>query len=122
MKVERWIGYDHPEIESLRDVGTMGGFFQDGMRWLDYLAQFNPDYWPYAEALRAEILRRELRECGDWAQQTEGDGIPVFSDGSIATYSFRAWGDLLAAVWSEHEQRDYCYMNFYMSCWGQRYQ
>ena len=40
--------------------------------------------------------------------------MPLFSDGKVATFSFRGWGDLMAAIWSEAEDKDYGYMDFYM--------
>lgn len=39
-------------------------------------------------------------------------GCPVFSDGTVSRMSFRAWGDFMAAVWSEEEDKDYCYVDF----------
>jgi hypothetical protein len=84
------------------------------MRWKDYLEAWKPEAHPYAEALRAAILKLQLREGGDW-HQNDANGVPVFSDGTVATFSYRAWGDLLAAVWSEAEDKDYNYMRFYMS-------
>lgn len=99
------------------DVGGLGGFFQRGMRWKDYLEHGTvPE--SYAEALRASILERELRTPGEWHDCSEDPTIPVFSDGKIATFSWRAWGDLMAAVWSEAEDKDRCYMDFYMYGWG----
>jgi hypothetical protein len=41
---------------------------------------------------------------------------PVFDDGTVGGFSFRAWGDLLAAVWNTAEgTTKYSYMSFYMS-------
>jgi hypothetical protein len=41
-------------------------------------------------------------------------GVPVFSDGKVATYTYRGWGDLMAAIWATEEDKDYHYMDFYM--------
>jgi hypothetical protein len=98
----------------VESVGGLGGFFKDGMRWQDYAAR-NPG--PHYEALRLAIVERGLKRGGDWHQNSD-DGCPVFSDGTSGTFTYRAWGDLLAAVWSEHEGRDYSYMDFYMDGWG----
>jgi hypothetical protein len=38
---------------------------------------------------------------------------PVFSDGRHFAMTFRAWGDFMAAVWSEEEDRNMSYMDFY---------
>jgi hypothetical protein len=32
----------------------------------------------------------------------------------VATFSYRGWGDIMAAIWSEEENKDYNYMDFYM--------
>lgn len=102
------------EMEDRNDpVGSMGGFFQDGMRWQDLKERFVDSAHPYLEALRAEIIEKKLRFGGDGHQD---DKYPLFDDGSTAFFSYRAWGDLMAAIWSEHEAKDYCYMDFYMDC------
>ena len=56
-----------------------------------------------------------LKQGGDW-HQNDPKGVPVFNDGTVAMFSFRAWGDLMAALWAEHEDCDYSYMDFYMDC------
>ena len=80
-------------------------------RWADYLEPLTDKGKEYAEALRAEILRLKLKKDGNWHQYS-GEGVPIFSDGTVATFSYRAWGDLLAAVWSEEENKDYAYPDF----------
>jgi hypothetical protein len=42
--------------------------------------------------------------------------VPVFDDGAIATFSFRAWGDLMAAIWADTDGRRHGYMDYYMDC------
>lgn len=100
-------------------VGGMGGFFNrdegDGMRWRHYLDIWDDEVHPHVEAIRAAILEGRIRRGGNWHQSR---GIPLFSDGTVAYFSFRAWGDLSAAVWSEAEDHDYSYMDFYMDGWG----
>lgn len=111
IEVWQWISSEQAEQENRPDIGTMGGFFQDGMRWKDYLERGGLAD-EYAEAMRRDVIKRNLREDGGWHQNSE-KGIPLFTDGKVALMSFRAWGDLLAAIWSEHDNRDYCYMDFY---------
>jgi len=101
--------------ESMPDViGGLGGWF--GMwrenTWQDYLDQWSASAQHHCEALRSEILRRQLRRGGFWHQSETECGVPVFSDGSVACFSMRAWGDLLAAVWSEADGVPYCYVDF----------
>jgi hypothetical protein len=125
MKVVRWIPYS-ADIENMQEaIGGMGGWFngycsetgwqrtwEKSDRWKDYLEQLGNLARPYAEALREEILRLNLREAGDWHQRSAA-GVPMFEDGKIGCFSFRAWGDLLAAVWTEADQVPYSYMDFY---------
>jgi hypothetical protein len=117
MRVERWVSYPEAEVMSA-GLGGMGGFFgwEREMRWQDYLDAFSftDKQLERLEALRAEIVRRGLKEGGDWHQYSDC-GVPVFSDGTVGDYSFRAWGDLLAAIWSEEEDKHYTYMDFYMT-------
>jgi len=117
MKVVDWGSYD--ELHDTRElsIDTLGGFFDNGMRWCDYISRWGTDAIPYIEALRQEIETNRIRRGGDWHQE-DPHGVPIFEDGTIATFSYRAWGDLQAAIWSECEDYDYCYMDFYMEGWG----
>jgi len=113
--VEKWVHYEDAQAEvdagKLRDLGSLGGWFQDGMRWKDYLER-GPVPAEHAEAVRRSVLEKQLREDGGF-HQGEEEGVPVFTDGATALLSMRAWGDLMAAIWSEHDNRDYNYMDFY---------
>jgi len=113
VKVEKFISYD--EAINLTDVfGGMGGFFKEGMRWQDYIATVKDERKVYAEAMREYIIANNSKGGGDW-HQSEDDGVPLFSDGGVATFSYRAWGDIMAAIWSSELHRDFHYMSFYMS-------
>lgn len=121
MRVERWISYEEA-AKKKESIGGLGGMFnaghifgderKKGMRWKDYLAIYYEAGQSYAEAIRASVLERNIWEAGDWHQES-GEGAPLFEDGTAATFSFRAWGDLMAAIWSERYDRDYHYMDFY---------
>jgi hypothetical protein len=116
MKVAQWVSFGAASRQGFpQSVDLLGGFFKEGMRWGDYLAAADESIHPYLEALRAEILRLGLHEGGDWHQDSEA-GAPLFEDGTWAAFSYRAWGDLLGAVWAEAEGRDHHYMDHYMSC------
>ena len=111
MKVIGWISYEEAEqYESV--LPGLGGFFSRGMRWPEFIAAWSPQYVPYYEALREAVLERGLRYNGGM-HQSAVDGTPVFSDGTVGLFSFRAWGDLMAAIWSSAEDEDYHYMDFY---------
>ena len=112
MEVVRWANEAESDTMEV-SVGGLGGFFNfkaHGMRWNDYLAQMDEADHPRLEAIRRKVLADNIREPGDWHQR---EGYPVFDDGTIGSFSFRAWGDLLAAIWSEQDNLDYNYMNFY---------
>jgi hypothetical protein len=119
MKVVDWISPERAEPLT-ESFGGMGGWF--GAKpgggwgaehsWADYLERWKPEAHPYAEALRDSIVNGRIWEPGDWHQD---HGFPLFEDGTTAAFSFRAWGDLLAAVWTEQLGRQYCYMDFYYS-------
>lgn len=114
MKVTSMISYEQAGNYT-ESFGGMGGFFGAGMRWKDYLDAFEEEKWPYAEAVREYIIANAIKRGGDWHQNSD-QGVPLFHDGTVATFSFRAWGDLMAAIWSEEENRNYSYMDFYMEC------
>ncbi len=110
--VTRWIAYEDITPGMRVSIGGLGGFFSRGMRWVDYLSEWDEAAHPYAEALRAAVLARQLHYTGRQHQQSE-DGVPVFSDGTIGRFSARAWGDLMAAVWAEHNDTDHSYAEYY---------
>lgn len=113
--VTEWISYDDADGSRETSIGGMGGFFnsggKDGMRWSDYIDGFGDTALEHLEALRKEIVAKKIRNGGFWHQ---GDhcGVPMFSDGTVATYSMRGWGDLLAAIWSEEDGKGYSYQHF----------
>ncbi len=106
----------YKEAEELEEIGLggMGGFFENGMRWEDYLAIYKPEAHELLEQLRQGIIDNKVRCTGDQHQHTDYPSVPVFPNGKVATYSYRAWGDLMAAIWSTEENVDYNYMSFYM--------
>jgi len=114
MKVIRFVTYEIASEMPENGIGGMGGFFDNGMRWDDYLNHFKDEAHPLIETLRKSIIENNIRCTGDEHQHFDYESCPVFSDGSAATYSYRAWGDLMAAVWSTEEDQDYNYMDFYM--------
>jgi len=112
MKVIGWIDYDEIEDGFDESFGGFGGFFQKGMRWADYVDYWDDEDLVYAQALRRAIVERSIKSTGS-DHQTGSELVPVFDDGTYASFTFRAWGDLLAAIWSDEEGRDYNYMDFY---------
>jgi len=113
LKIIKFITEDETGDRQDNHLGGMGGFFQDGMRWKDYKNQYKKIAHANLEELRKKIVENNVRCTGEELQNGYV-GIPLWSDDSVSTYSWRGWGDLMAAVWSEHENKDYCYMDFYM--------
>lgn len=115
-KVTDWI--DLGESEGKEEaIGGIGGFFNagmiHGMRWKDYIEIWKDETKPYAEAIRKNVIENNIKITGE-KHQSSSNGVPLFDDGKIGSFSYRAWGDLMAAIWSEEESKDYNYMNFYM--------
>lgn len=112
--VVRWIG--EKEAENLPiSVGGLGGWFgrdKKGQRWKDYINEIKIESIPYIEAIRENVIENNIRHNGNDHQNRE-DGIPLFDDGTIGSFSMRAWGDLMAAIWSTAENKDYNYIDFY---------
>ncbi len=115
-EVVAWISYRKAETAHDQvDIGDWGGgaSHTKSRTWQEHLSRTEPRLRPYHDALRHAVLARGLRRGGDWHQHGP-DGVPVFDDGAIGTFSFRAWGALMAAIWGAENGRIYSYMDFYM--------
>ncbi|MHB8276395.1 MAG: hypothetical protein ACYDIA_01910 [Candidatus Humimicrobiaceae bacterium] len=110
----RWITNNEARSKEENGFGGLGGFFEKGMRWKDYKEQWIPGIHPMLETLRKSIVKNDIRWTGEEMQENGYDTVPLWSNGKVDTYSWRAWGDLMAAVWSEKENKDYSYIDFYM--------
>ncbi len=117
-EVAAWISYKAAEHGYPVDIGDWGGgaSYTRAKTWADHLARTEPRLVPYHDALRRAVLERGLRRGGDW-HQSAPDGVPVFDDGAIGTFTYRAWGALMAAIWGPEDGCLYRYLDFYMdSC------
>jgi hypothetical protein len=112
MKLIKWIDYSCTRGIEDHGLGGLGGFFEKGMRWEDYLNAFIPEIRNELETLRKSIIDNHIR-CTGSDHQNEKGFVPLWDDNTCDTYSFRAWGDLMAAVWSTEDNTDYSYMDFY---------
>jgi hypothetical protein len=88
------------------------GFFEPPMRWEDYLDKHAERLHPRLEALREAIIKQNIRHTGRIHQMDNTISCPKFEDGTAQTYSRLAWGDLMAAIWSTHENKDYHHNDF----------
>ena len=127
MKIEKWITYQEAEGKEENGLGGWGGWFgydemnrgADGRwtmsraRWPDYLDYFEPKARPELEELYQSIVANRIRCTGE-EHQSGAVAVPLWDNGKVDTYSMRAWGDLMAAVWSTEDNKDYGYMDFYM--------
>jgi hypothetical protein len=97
-----WVSYQEAEAISSGgkpNLGGLGGWVK-GHDFNEYLAHsVAPEFHAHYIALRNDIQNRNIRFGGD-AHQTRPDGCPLWSDGSVATFTWRAWGDLLAATYN----------------------
>ena len=69
-----------------------------------------------ASAARGAAPQHHCEQHSLYREQHQNGAVavPLWSNGKVDTYSFRSWGDLMAAVWSTEENKDYGYMDFYM--------
>ena len=110
MKVKEWTSYDRAQ-EFECGIGGWGGWFENGMRWKDYIEEFDDDKQPYHEAIKDSVIANSSRLTG-MEHQNDDHGVPKFDDDTVGLFSFRSWGDLMAPIWSEEEDKDYGYLNF----------
>ena len=135
---DKWVNYndDYPENE----LGGLGGWFNShyvrgykeefiydkkgkivGVEKIDkddvldntfedYLNKFSEDIHPYILALRDEIISKDHRFTAPLHQTVM---TPLFSDGTVSRFSYRAWGDFMAAVYTT-EENPIDYMEYYM--------
>lgn len=108
-----WSDPSDERIDPAKLFSWMGGRIK-GEGWGVYLKSIRPEVWPYLEALKTSVVEKGLRITGQ--QHDEDDECtPIFSDGRWISLSWRAWGDLMAAIWNTAENTDkYTYMDFYI--------
>lgn len=119
MKVVDWIAWDVAVKLPENVLGGLGGWVK-GETIDEYLDQegFPPVAREYVEAIAREVVANNMRVGGDWHQD---NGVPLFDDGTVSTFSYRAWGDLMAAIWNTAEEgagHGHSYMCFYMGMGG----
>ncbi len=61
-----------------------------------------------------EVVKYGYSFSGE-AHQNALTGVPVFSDGTCLRASMRAWGQIMAAIYSAVDGINLSYMDFYMS-------
>lgn len=125
-----WTDYDDP-VEDCPHLPSMGGWFgfkneetgpavsgkEVSHRWADYIDGWDSESRACAEAARAALLERwpeGFPPGGFWHQGQTGDTdtVPLGACGGKITMSMRAWGDFVAAVMSERDDKDHTYVEF----------
>jgi predicted esterase YcpF (UPF0227 family) len=124
-----WIRYGSDKEDA--PVGGMGGWFNAHLMekfdvekgemkenpnlkpphtWEDYVGAHNKESHPYLEALKLEIVSNNIQATGD---QHQNQGMtPLFSDNTVGEFSYRSWGDLMAAIYTTQEE-PLTYMAYY---------
>jgi hypothetical protein len=64
--------------------------------------------------IQQEIAKKGYMFSGE-EHQNSLTGMPVFSDGTAFRASMRAWGHIMARTYSSLHNKEYNYMDFYMS-------
>lgn len=115
MEVIKWLDREDLLCTDPKEpsIGGLGGWVR-GQNWDEYLKNIPEDRRYYYKALRRSIVEKKLRCGGD---DHQNHFIPLFKDGTTGEFSFRAWGDLMAAIWNTEEKTNkYSYIDFYMGC------
>jgi len=60
-------------LEGGEELNWWGGFFERGMRWKDYLDNFEKELHPYLEAARRSAVENQIRAKGPEHQYEGGD-------------------------------------------------
>lgn len=94
--------------ESHDCASVIYGGYEHGHTWDEYLANFRT-----SKRIHFNMIRKAIEEL-DWVGMTgeemANDVEFVFSDGVIIAFTWRAWGDLMAAIVGKGEN----YLSYYM--------
>jgi hypothetical protein len=111
LEVTKWISYDEADKKPV-SVDLAGGWCE-GHNWEDYVGEASEEHVPHLFALRKSIVANNIKLTGA-DHQNLANGVPLFSDNTVALFTFRGWGDLLACIWNTEENTtEYTYMSFY---------
>ena len=110
-----WVDCDDisdEEYSGINNIAGSGRHFQKGMRWNNFLEFYDANLHKSLEAIRSSIINSQEKRDWDW-HSSSMNGIPRLNNGYFFGASSDRWGDLLAAVWSEHDNKDYSYTSFF---------
>lgn len=88
--------------------------------WTDFDCRYpTPKVTGEAFSEMLQLIREEIYEHGyifaGQDHQNSATGVPVFSDGTCFRASWRAWGSIMAQMYTDSEGNALSYMDFYMS-------
>lgn len=112
MKILKWISYEEAKSKQV-SVGGLGGWFGKGDTWETYLATWGIETASYIVAIKDSVLRARGIVYGNEHQDDE-QGVPLFEDDTVGSFTFRAWSDLMAAIATINDGPVHVYMDFYM--------
>ena len=72
-----------------------------------------PEVREIVQLIGDEVVKHGYSFSGQ-DHQTALTGVPVFSDGTCLRASMRAWGQIMAAIYSAVDDTDLSYMDFYV--------
>lgn len=113
LRIVAWKSYEDATENDPPNVGDLGGYVE-GTGWPEYIDTWSDEAKPYYEITREHILANQIFRSGDWHQ---AEGVPVFSDGTIAAMSMRAWGDMMASIYNTRFGKSYSYLDFAWESW-----
>lgn len=94
--------------KSLEEIVISGGD-NNNPTWHDYLKGFKKKYRPHMLLIREAI--RENGYIGITGEQMQEKNLAFeFSDGTLFSFTWRGWGDLMQAIVNKREG----YMTYYM--------
>ena len=87
------------------------------IKWIPYsesgkYEESNDSDERYYGVLKEECIKNNIKLSGEEHQYSD-HGVPLFSDNKVYTATWRGWGETMASVWSEVEDFDYNYLDFY---------
>jgi hypothetical protein len=109
MKVVKWLTNAETVQYPTSIKAVEGGIFKNGMRWNHYIKIWkNVIDIERLNALRTFIVTYKIRTYKNGCNNANF----LFDDNTMGCFTLRAWGDLLAATWSQEEDKDYTYEDF----------
>lgn len=113
IEIQAWVAFKDLDKYPQNKAGHLGGWVK-GENFDEYLERYDESVHKYLIAIKEYVIAHQSYSTGE-EHQYSSNGIPLFTDGTISAFSWRGWGDLMAAIKnSDTGTQDYQYMDFYM--------